>query len=104
MMISGKISDTLYVIRAFAILSVITAHMPFGDGFPVADIGRKSYLIYLIQMQPAGMINTRLPYNVPFFVLRPFIALALIYIAVKLFEFVLEKTSLKKHAELFALR
>ena len=37
-----KISNTLYVIKAFAILSVITAHMTFSESYPVAEIVRTS--------------------------------------------------------------
>ena len=68
------------------------------------DIGKKSYFIYLIQMQPAGIINTRLPYNTLFFILRPFIVLILLYAVAKLIEFILKKLKLSKYAYIFALK
>lgn len=68
------------------------------------DIGKKSYLIYLIQMQPAGIINTRLPYNALFFILRPVIVLAVLYVFAKAAEYILKKLKLSKYAYIFALK
>jgi fucose 4-O-acetylase-like acetyltransferase len=70
----------------------------------LADIGKKSYFIYLVQMQPAGIVNTRLPYNTLFFILRPFIVLLTLYAAAKLIEYVLKKIKLSKYAYIFALK
>lgn len=67
------------------------------------DIGKKSYLIYLIHMQIAGIINTRLPYNPLFFILRPIIALSVVYILVKMLELFLKKTGLIKYGYILAL-
>ena len=55
-------------------------------------------------MQVAGIINTRLPYNPLFFVLRPFIALAVLYIAAFVISFILKKIKLDKYAYLIALK
>ena len=41
-MITEKQSNALYVIKAFAILSVIAAHMPFGAEHPTADLIRNA--------------------------------------------------------------
>lgn len=68
------------------------------------DIGAKSFFIYLIQMQIAGIINTRLPYNAFFFIIRPFSVLILIYIICLLIEFVLTKTKLKKYDYIIGLK
>lgn len=38
----SKKSNTLYIIRAFAILSVILAHMPFTEAHPVAECIRNT--------------------------------------------------------------
>lgn len=68
------------------------------------DIGKKSFFIYLIQMQIAGIINTRLPYNILFFILRPFIVLTLIYVMCLIIEFVLKKTKLNKYGYFIGIR
>ena len=57
----------------------------------LVDIGKKSFFIYLIHIQIAGMINARLPYNAVFFVARPFVAVAVCYFSAKVFEWVLKK-------------
>ena len=68
------------------------------------EIGKKSYFIYLIQMQVAGIINTRLPYTPLFFVLRPFIVLAVLYIAAFAISYILRKIKLDKYAYIIALK
>lgn len=40
--LSQQESNILYVIKSFAILCVVTAHMPFGNAYPVAEIVRMS--------------------------------------------------------------
>ena len=67
------------------------------------DIGKKSFFIYLMHIQVAGAINTRLPYNTVFFILRPFIALAVCYIIAVVFKFILEKIKLSKFCFAFGL-
>ena len=71
---------------------------------PICDIGKKSFFIYLIQMQPAGIINTRLPYNVPLFIIRPFAVLAALYLLSLLLQLVLKKLKLEKYAFVLALK
>ena len=68
------------------------------------DIGKKSFFIYLAHMQIAGVINTRLPYNTIFFILRPVIALAVVYIGAKIAELMLKKLKLSKMNFLIGLK
>lgn len=67
------------------------------------DLGKKSFLIYLMHIQIAGAINTRLPYNTVFLILRPFIALAVCYLFTKILEFVMRKLKLSKYNYVFGL-
>lgn len=67
-------------------------------------IGQRSFFIYLSHMQIAGFINTRLPYNCLFFVLRPLIVLAFMSIIAKITEFVFEKLNLSKLSFLIGLK
>lgn len=71
----------------------------------LVDIGKKSFFIYLIHIQLAGMINTRLPYNAVFFVVRPYIAVAVCYLLAKASEWVLKKLKCSEELKtLLALR
>lgn len=67
------------------------------------DIGRKSYLIYLVHAQIADVLNTRLPYNFVFFILRPILALMIVYLLICLLELFLKKTGLIKYGYILAL-
>ncbi len=67
------------------------------------DIGKKSFFIYLIHIQIVGIINTRLPYNALFFIIRPIAGLAVCYIIAKIFKFILDKFKLKKYSYIFGL-
>ncbi len=71
----------------------------------VVDIGRKSFFVYLIHIQIAGILNSQLPHTVLFYVLRPFAALAVCYLLAKLFRWVLQKLKwYDKIGVYFALR
>lgn len=67
------------------------------------DIGKKSFFIYLMHIQIAGIITTRLPYNAVFFILRPFIALAVCYIVSVVFKYLLKLLKLDKYNFMFGL-
>ncbi len=67
------------------------------------DIGKKSFFVYLMHIQIAGFINTRLPYNTVFFVLRPFIALVICYVISIVFKYMLKKLRLSKFNFVFGL-
>lgn len=67
------------------------------------DLGKKSFPIYLMHIIVAGAINTRLPYNTVFFILRPFIALAVCYIISKTLEYVMKKLKLSEYNYIFGL-
>ena len=69
----------------------------------LVDIGKKSFFVYLMHIQTVGIINTRLPYNVLFFIFRPIIGLAVCYIVAVVFKFVLNKLKLGKYSFLFGL-
>ena len=60
----------------------------------IIDLGKKSFFVYLIHIQIAGLINTRLPDNTVFFILRPFLAVGVCYIIAKILEWVIKKTRL----------
>lgn len=68
------------------------------------DIGEKSFFIYLVHMQIAGFINSRLPYNAVFFILRPFVALAIVYIGAKITELIFSKLKISKLNFLIGLK
>lgn len=71
----------------------------------LVDIGKKSFFIYLIHIQLAGIINTRLPYSVFYFILRPIIALSISYLIAKAMEWTLLKLGVfDKVGILLALR
>ncbi len=44
------------------------------------NIGKNTYFIYLTHMQIVGMINTRLPQNSFFYLFKPIIGLAVVYL------------------------
>lgn len=67
------------------------------------DIGKKSFFIYLIQMQPAGIFNTRLPYTPLFFILRPLIVLIVLYFISIAIISLLRKTGIEKYSYFIAL-
>ncbi len=67
------------------------------------DIGKKSFFIYLIQMQPAGIFNTRLPYTPLFFILRPLIVLIVLYFISIAIISLLKKAGLEKYSYIIAL-
>lgn len=69
------------------------------------DIGKKSFFVYLIHIQIAGAINTRLPRNTVFFLLRPVVVLLVCYIIAKLLEMVLKRYNcFDKYGFVFGLR
>ena len=70
----------------------------------LADIGKKSFFIYLTQIQFVGFINTRLPYNTVFFILRPIISLIICYILSVLFVKALKFLKLEKVSVLFGIK
>lgn len=67
------------------------------------DIGKKSFFIYLVHIQIVGVINTRLPYNALFFILRPVIGLTVCYVIAVVFKFMLNKIKLGKYNFVFGL-
>lgn len=67
------------------------------------DIGKKSFFIYLMHIQVAGIVTTRLPYNAVFFILRPFIALAVCYIVSVVFKYLLKLLKMDKYNFMFGL-
>lgn len=69
----------------------------------LVDIGKKSFFIYLMHIQFVGFINSRLPYNPVFLVLRPFIALAVCYVVAVLFKCILKLLKLDKYSFIFGL-
>lgn len=69
----------------------------------LVDIGKKSFFVYLMHIQTVGIINTRLPYNVLFFILRPVIGLAVCYVVAVVFKFMLNKLKLGKYSFVFGL-
>ena len=69
----------------------------------LVDLGKKSFLIYLMHLQIAGAINTRLPYNTLFYILRPFIAVTVCYLLTKIFEFLINKLQLNKYNYILGL-
>ena len=101
--IKAYIDMTSIFTEIFGFLFVINVSSVFAKSKLLIDIGKKSFFIYLMHIQVAGIINTRLPYNALFFVLRPFIALAVCYIVAVLFKYLLKLLKIEKYNFIFGL-
>lgn len=62
----------------------------------ICDIGKKSYAIYLIHMQIAGAISSRIGGNIFLILIKPIVALMLVYFILKAFEIICKKIGLPK--------
>lgn len=67
------------------------------------NIGKQTLFIYLTHIQVAGMLNTRLPHNYLFFILRPFIVVFLLYFVSAAIKFILDKLKLSKYSYILAI-
>lgn len=104
-MIEAYIDEYSLPIELFGCLCIFAAAKLLCNSNLLIDIGKKSFFIYLVHIQVAGVINTRLPYNEVFFVLRPIVAGIVCYIGAKIVEWILIKMkSDAKIGILFGLR
>lgn len=101
--IEAYIDFTSLFIELFGLVLILNLSIVLANNKLLIDIGKKSFFIYLMHIQIVGAINTRLPYNVTFFILRPFIGLAVCYIITVLFSFILSKLRLEKIEFIFGL-
>lgn len=101
--VSSYVDSTSLFVELFGFVFLLNASSWLSNSKLLVDIGKKSFFIYLMHVQVAGALNTRLPYNLPFFILRPIIVLALCYIVAVVFKFVLEKLKLSKFNFVFGL-
>lgn len=75
------------------------------NGKLLVDVGKKSFFIYLVHIQIAGVTNTRLPSHWLFFLVKPIAAVAICYVVAKVCEWILKKINLyDKLGSFLALR
>lgn len=101
--IKAYIDVTSIFTEFFGVVFAINLSHLFADNKLLIDIGKKSFFIYLMHIQVAGIINTRLPYNTLFFILRPFIVLVVCYIIAVVFKYVLKLLKSDKFSFIFGL-
>ena len=101
--IKAYIDVTSILTEFFGFILAINLSYLLANSKLLIDIGKKSFFIYLMHIQVAGLINTRLPYNTIFFILRPFIVLAVCYIIAVVFKRVLKLLKLNKFNFVFGL-
>lgn len=69
------------------------------------DVGKKSFFIYLVHIQVAGIVNVRLPDHPVFLIIKPFVAVAVCYVVAKVLESLLKKLKIyEKIGNFVALR
>lgn len=101
--IKAYIDVTSIFTEVFGLILAINLSYLLANSKLLIDIGKKSFFIYLMHIQVAGLINTRLPYNEVFFILRPFIVLAVCYIIAVVFKLILKLLKLNKCNFVFGL-
>lgn len=101
--IKSYVDVTSLFIEIFGFMVVLNLSKLLAKNKLLIDVGKKSFFIYLMHIQIAGLINTRLPYNIVFFVLRPFIALAICYVISIVFKYILKILRLSKFNCVFGL-
>ncbi len=97
------VSETSLFIEFFGFILLLNLAYYLSNSVLLSDIGKKSFFIYLIHVQIVGIINTRLPYNALFFILRPFIGLAVCYVLALLLKWFLKLTKTEKFSFVFGL-
>ena len=102
-LIQSYIDSTSLFVELFGLILLLNIADFLTSSKLLIDIGKKSFFIYLIHIQIVGIINTRLPYNALFFILRPIIGLAVCYIVAIVFKYVLNKIKLSKYSFVFGL-
>ena len=101
--VKSYVDITSLFTEVFGLVFILNLSNWLANNKLLIDIGKKSFFIYLMHIQVAGVITTRLPYNVLFFVLRPFIALAVCYVVAVLFKCILKLLKLDKYSFVFGL-
>lgn len=96
-------SSTSLLIEIFGFILVLNISYYLSSSRLLVDIGKKSFFIYLTHVQIVGVINTRLPYDTAFLVLRPFIALCVCYLISIVFKKILGLFKLSKCNYVFGL-
>lgn len=97
------VSETSLFVEFFGFILLLNLAYYLSNFGLLSDIGKKSFFIYLTHVQIVGIINTRLPYNAVFFILRPFIGLAVCYILALLLKYLLRLTKTEKFSFVFGL-
>lgn len=101
--IEAYIDITSLFAELFGFVFLLNVSNLFANNKLLTDVGKKSFFIYLMHVQAVGIVNTRLPYNTVFFILRPFIGLAVCYIISVSFKFILNRLNLSKYNFVFGL-
>jgi len=101
--IEAYIDITSLFVELFGLILVLNLSYILTNSKFLCDVGKKSFFIYLMHLQVVGVINTRLPYNVFFFFLRPFIGLMVCYLISIIFKKVLDWFQLSKYNYIFGL-
>lgn len=68
------------------------------------DIGKKSYAIYLLHMQIAGFLNTRIFGSALFELFKPIIILLAVYVIISVFASIIRKIHLGQYLFLIGIR
>ena len=101
--IEAYVDITSLLVEMFGLVLVLNLSYLLLKSKLLCDIGKKSFFIYLMHIQVVGLINARLPFNVVFFILRPFIGLMVCYIIACGTKLVLSKIKLDKYNFVFGL-
>ena len=101
--IEAYIDITSLFVELFGFVFFLNVSNFLANSKLLSDIGKKSFFIYLMHIQVVGAINTRLPYNALFFILRPFVGLMVCYIIAVVFKLILNKLKLNKYSFIFGL-
>ena len=101
--VKSYVDVTSLFTEVFGLVFILNLSNWLANNKLLIDIGKKSFFIYLMHIQVAGIITTRLPYNAFFFILRPFIALAVCYIVSVVFKYLLKLLKLNKYSFVFGL-
>lgn len=101
--VKSYVDVTSLFTEVFGLILILNLSNYLANNKILIDIGKKSFFIYLMHIQIAGIITTRLPYNAFFFILRPVIALAVCYVVAVVFRYMLKLLKLDKYSFVFGL-
>lgn len=103
--LQGYIHICALPVEIFGTLTVLSIARLLRNVSICVDVGKKSFFVYLIHIQIAGVINALLPNKYMLFAIKPFIATAICYVLAKVCQWILVKAGLyQKCGKVLALR